>query len=72
MSEFSIGSLFSDFHSGGMSKKEFESMIKEAVQKEHPDNTIKHIKYLKQGIEVILDDGEAIDIEIDWNEIILS
>ncbi len=65
-------SFFSDFHSSGIDKKEFEDMIKEAVKNEHPSNIIKNIKYLKNGIEVILDDGEVIEIEIDWNEVIIS
>lgn len=72
MSEFSITSLFPSFHSGGMDKKEFESMINEAVKKEYPNNNIKNIKYLSSGIEIILDNNETIEVEIDWNELIIG
>jgi len=72
MLRFPITTLFPTFHSGGLGKEEFEEMIKEAVRKEHPRRSIKNIRYLKDGVEVILDDGESIDIEIDWNEIIIS
>ena len=70
--EFSITSLFPNFHSGGMDKKEFEEIIKEAVKKENPLSIIKNIKYQKDGVEVVLEDGEIIEIEIDWNELIIS
>lgn len=69
---FLVSNLFSDFHSGGMDKKEFEEMLKEAVKKEDPSATIKNIKYLKHGVEIILDGGNIIEIEVDWNEIIIS
>ena len=55
-----------------MDKKEFESMIKEAVKKEDASSVVKQIRYLKSGVEVVLDNGDIIEIEIDWNEIIIS
>lgn len=73
MKTFSVSNLFPDsFKSGGLTKKELEQIIKESVSKEYPYSAIKNIVYNKDGIEAILDDGNAIIIEIDWNEFILE
>lgn len=64
--------LFTKFHSSEIDSKELENIIKDAVKQEHPLEAIKNIKYTEDGVTVILDSGQEIDIEIDWNEIILS
>lgn len=60
------------FQSGEIDKEEFETIIRETVQKEHPNETISDLKYKEQGVEVVLDNGDIIDIEVDWQEILLT
>lgn len=64
--------LFARFHSSNVDAAELEKIIKDAVKREHPLDNIKKISYTEDGVIVILDSGQEIDIEIDWNEIILS
>jgi len=70
--KFSWSNLFSDFESREIDTKELENIIKDTVLREHPGDDIKELKYTEDGIEVIMDSGEEIEIEVDWNEIILS
>ena len=70
MTQFSITAVFSDFESCSLSRDELEELIKEALGKDC--DRIKEIKYSTGGIEVILNDGETVEIEIDWDEIILK
>jgi len=73
MEKFSVSNLFpSNFKSSGLSKKELEQMVREAMAKEHPSDSIKSISYTKDGIEVILSNGETVEVEIDWNEFLLE
>lgn len=71
--KFDLGKeLFTKFHSSNIDSKELENIIKDAVRRECPMDVIEDVKYTKDGVTVILDSGQEIDIEIDWNEIILS
>lgn len=72
MNKFSFSNLFSDFHSSNIGKEELERIITDAIKKEHPESEIKNIAYNKDGMKVKLLDGTTIDIEIDWQEIVLS
>jgi len=67
----SANTLLSDFQSGQISEEELEHIIKELVRSDSPDNDIANIEYNKDGVTVTLDDGQVIEIEIDWEEIIL-
>jgi len=69
---FSFSSLFSDFESREIAAEELESIIKDTVLREHPGDTIKELQYTEDGIEIVMDSGEEIAIDVDWNEIILS
>ena len=71
MSKFGITNLFPSFNSRDLSKKELEQIIKEAVARENPTRSIKEIQYNKDGVEVTLDSGEIIEVEIDWQEFVL-
>ena len=68
---FVFGNLFSDFQSREIDTKELESMIRETVEREHPDDPIADLEYNDDGIDITLESGAEIGIEIDWNEIIL-
>jgi hypothetical protein len=75
MIKFSLTNLFPDFHkfySSNIDKEELEEIIRGAVGKDDPDATIKELKYTKDGVIVILDNKSEIEIEIDWQEIILD
>jgi len=70
--KFSWENLFSKFESREIDTEELENIIKETVLREHPMDTIKDLRYTDDGIDVIMDSGEEIEIEVDWNEIILA
>jgi len=70
--KFSWANLFAKFESREVDTKELENIIKDTVLREHPGDTIKDLKYTEEGIEIIMDSGEEIEIEVDWNEIILA
>jgi hypothetical protein len=69
---FSWGNLFTEFQSREIDAEELESIIKDTVEREHPDDSVVDIKYTDEGIDVVLESGDEIGIEVDWNEIILS
>lgn len=69
---FSWANLFSDFQSREIDTEELETMIREVVEREHPNDPIKDIKYNDNGVDIVLESGDEIGIEVDWNEIILS
>jgi len=71
---FTLADIFSnaEFQSGSIERKELESLLKDAVDKLHPDESIKKFKYGKNGVEIILESGDKIQVDIDWNEISLS
>ena len=71
INKFSWKSLFSeDFQSREIDTDELEEMIRDAVAKDS-EKSIEDLIYTEDGVKVILDDGEIIEIEVDWNEIIL-
>ena len=73
--KFSIENLFPEFQpfeSGNVDTKELEKIIIDAVEREHPGSSIEDIEYTEDGMEITLDTGESIEIEIDWQEIILT
>ena len=71
MSKFLLSNLFSDFQSSEIESDELERIITDAVKKEYPDKSIEEFKYTNDGIIIFLNDGSTIEIEIDWQEIIL-
>ena len=60
------------FHTVNVNPEEIETIIKETVAQEHPGDPIKTFEYKDYGIDVILESGQIIHIEIDWEEFILS
>jgi YD repeat-containing protein len=61
----------SDRFQGKITKEEFERIITEIVQVELPDSIISSITYDEQGLLVEADDL-TIEIQVDWEEIILT
>lgn len=77
MERFSLADIFSknnasEFHSSHITERELETMLRDVVQKEHPKNSIKKFKYNENGVVITLDNDDIIEIEVDWQEIILS
>lgn len=72
MEKFSLADLFADFQSGHIGTKELEGMLRDVVRKEHPEESIKKFKYMEDGVIIILDSGDTIEVQIDWNELILE
>ena len=69
--KFSLASLFPDFHSSEIDNKELERIIKDAVKRECPGDDIKKLEYTEDGIDILLESGDEIEIEVDWQEIIV-
>jgi hypothetical protein len=69
---FSISNLFPDFHSSPIDTEELEKIIRDAVKRDSPRDPIEDMEYTEDGVVVTLDSGQKIEIEIDWNEIILA
>lgn len=60
------------FEEGHMSVKEFEQALKDTVAQEHPLDPIKKFNYTEDGVVIVLDSGEVIEVQVDWHEFILS
>lgn len=73
---FSLADIFlkagKEFHSSHISTSELEGMLKDVVKREHPRRKIKEFTFNEDGANVVLDNDQVIEIEVDWNEIILS
>jgi hypothetical protein len=69
---FSLSNLLPGFHSSDITSDELESIIKDAVRKENPNDDIKVLGYTEDGIKIELESGQLIEIEIDWQEILIS
>jgi hypothetical protein len=70
--QISWTNLFSGFQSREIDTEELEMIIRETVEREHPDDPIVDLKYDDEGINITLDSGDEVSIEIDWNEIVLT
>lgn len=58
------------FHTSGMSEKELMRIIRSAISNEFGKKTaIRGIDYVEDGVNVTLDSGEVVFVEIDWEEI---
>lgn len=70
---FSWKNLFSDeFQSGEIDIEELENIVRDAIARECHSDDVTDINYNKDGLEVILKSGNIVEIEVDWNEIILT
>lgn len=69
---FSFANLFPEFYSSEVDVDELERLITDVVEKEHPSDSVEDISYNDEGLVVELSGGQVIEIEIDWNEIIIS
>lgn len=63
--------LNSKFYSSEISVEDLEKILEEAVRKEHPNEPIKTIEYEDDGVNLTLDGGQEIFVELDWNEFIV-
>lgn len=61
------------FHSNEMDTGEFKKLIKDFISDTHPDDDIESMEINEKGfVDIKLSSGEEIEIEIDWNELILK
>jgi len=72
LKKLSIKNILSGFESGQIDKDELEEIIKDLVKKDSPNKKINEIDYTEDGIVITLDDGQTIEISIDWEEIVLE
>lgn len=70
-----VKALMSDekFHSANIDAEEFFSLINDVIRDTHPDDEIKSIDIDNNGmVNIILESGQEVEIEVDWNEIVLK
>lgn len=75
MSIIDLSNLFADrpeFQSGRIDIGEFEQIIRDTIAQEHPLDPILAFDYTEDGLIVLLESGERIEIQVDWQEFILS
>lgn len=61
----------SDFNSVEVDSAEFKKIIEGFIKDMKPEAIIKSYKVDGNGVNVLLESGEVIEIEIDWNEFII-
>lgn len=61
-----------EFHSIEMDTEEFRRMIEDFVSDTYPDHSISNFDVVDDGVNIVLDNGEKVDIEIDWNEFVIK
>ena len=66
------GNLVTTFQTREISVDELEAILGDAIVRECHGASVEKFKYTEDGIEAILDNGSIVEIEIDWNEIILT
>jgi hypothetical protein len=65
--------LMGKFHSTEMDVKELKKLISDFISDTHPDDEIEKFELNEKGfIDIKLVSGEEIEIEVDWNELILK
>jgi len=65
--------LLGEFHSTEMDVDELKRLIKDFILETHPGDKVKSLDINDQGlIDVVLESGEEIEIEVDWNELVLK
>jgi hypothetical protein len=75
MKTFNITNLFPEdhkFQQGHIETDEFEKALRDTVAQEHPLDPIKTFDYTEEGVEITLESGEVIEVQVDWQEFILS
>ena len=61
------------FYSEEMDIEDFKKLIKDFIADTHPDDEIESIEINDENlIDIKLKSGEEIEIEVDWNELILK
>lgn len=61
------------FHSAKIDTDEFKALIKDLMSDTHPGDEVLSIDINDSGlVDVKLASGEEVEIEVDWNEIILK
>lgn len=64
--------LLGEFHSAEMDMDDFKKLIKDFIADTHPGDEIESLELNDKGfVDIKLKGGEEIEIEIDWNELIL-
>jgi len=61
-----------EFKSVEIDSEELKKIIEEFLKDTHPDREITRFTIEDEGISVILDTGERVEIKIDWNELIVK
>jgi hypothetical protein len=61
------------FHSSEMDTDDFKKLIKDFIADTHPGDEIENLEINDKGlVDIKLKSGEEIEIEVDWNELILK
>ena len=63
-----LHTILSSFHTGVITKAEFESILYDVVQEQLLGVQIQQITYHDAGVTIITPE-ETIELQIDWNEL---
>jgi hypothetical protein len=62
-----------EFHSTEMDIEEFKKLIEDFISDTNPNDEIESLELNEEGlVDIKLKSGEEIEIEVDWNELILK
>jgi hypothetical protein len=70
--KITLSDWVSKFNSVEVESSEFKRVVKEFLEDLYPNRKIKSFEVDNNGISVILDDEERVEIEVDWNEFIIK
>lgn len=65
--------LGEEFHSSEMDTEDFKKLIEDFISDTNPGDEVESISIGDEGlVDVKLKSGEELEIEIDWNELVLK
>ena len=63
--------LLEKFVSADIGADEVQEIIQKLIEENYPGATIRDLAANDDGLQIILDNGEVLEIDIDWNEFLI-
>lgn len=60
------------FHSIELDTDEFKKLVEDFIHDMYPDESVSDFEVDDDGVRIKLNNGEEIEIEIDWNEFVIK
>lgn len=71
MTKIDASMLFEKFVSTDISAEEMQDIIHRLIEENYPGATIRDLIANDDGLQIILDNGEVLEIDIDWDEFLI-